>query len=409
MVVLDLVSEGQRRSLPSLGNVPVIRLNSAKPNSRKAKRAYVRVVEAILAELVLSRYFPLTIETDSENIEPFHAPPELLSLAARKFDVDTIGVYPDPPLPRFERQLLEQSSTIDRLETPLSLLGPRRGGVPATGEENATPLALSVAISISNVDVVDLRSRSLSTLHVSAIFLQVCRHVLASGHDLVYGGDLRLMGFVQQLADIERAYDFRATGDRSERRIANFVAPYIHEDPGFKAASFTSVMKIEKIWRDRDPDPDETQSQKEALDLTEMREKMNAATDLRIVLGGNPTPGAVGVRRAPGIVEEAYIAATSEPQVPMVVIGGYGGAGAMVAQAIKGEIDERLEMQAAHFGDYPGPSFMDMISTLSDLGLAALGDNGLSPEQNGLMLTTTDSDYIVRNIVRSLHHLSRPL
>jgi hypothetical protein len=245
-------------------------------------------------------------------------------------------------------------------------------------------------------------------LHVSAIFLQVCRHVLASGHDLVYGGDLRLLGFVQQLADIERAYDFRGTGNRSERRITNFVAPYIHEDRAFKAASFTSVMKIEKIWRDRDPDLEEPQSLKEVLDLTEMREKMNTATDLRIVLGGNPTPGAAGVRRAPGIVEEAYIAATGEPQVPLVVVGGYGGAGALVAQAIMGEMDERFEMLAAHFGDYPGPSFTDMISKFSALGLAALGNNGLSPEQNELMLTTTDGDYIVRNIVRAMHHLSGP-
>ncbi len=118
-VVLDLVSEGQRRSLPSLGNMPVVRLNLPVDAvdaaiSPTAKVAYGRVTEALLTELVSARYFPIVVEAlrrhygTMERWHPFPAPPELMSLAVSAGQlaaVDT-GVYPDPPLPQFELKFL---------------------------------------------------------------------------------------------------------------------------------------------------------------------------------------------------------------------------------------------------------------------------------------------------------------
>lgn len=406
MVVLDMVSEGQRRSLPALGNVPVIRMNTLNATSARADIAYDRVVEALLTELVMSRYFPHTIDTDDVGGDHrvFHAPPDLVTLAAAQDEVaeDALAVYPDPPLPDFEARFLERSTKFGRVRTPLSLLG-------ADAPAGSSDRTLRVAISISDVPEADLVERGLSRLHLRALFLQICRHVLAAGHDLAYGGDLRLMGFVHHLADLERSYSFNDEVDR--HRIRNYVARYVHETSDFDAAVVDIVDLVDfKLHRRRRGATEPTEVTA-ALDLTAMRKKMDRETDLRIIVGGQLESGKVGTRRGPGLLEEAVIALTASDPTPLVVAGGYGGAAALLADALEGRADGSLvDGVEPHFAGLepllattrqPG-GLRSMIDKLREVEVPS---NGLRAEVNAELRDTTDSDTIVRAVVESLRFI----
>ncbi len=238
------------------------------------------------------------------------------------------------------------------------------------------------------------------------MFFQICRHVLAAGHTLIYGGDPNLQGFVDALGDIEHAYRFGAEGDR---RIINYVAHYLAADEDFNTAKLTDAMRVLPVPRVR---PENEQKElRQLLDLTAMREHMNEQTDVRIVLGGKLLAGEVGTRRGPGVVEEAYLAATSPRRVPLLVAGGYGGAGAFVAALVAGGSPPDVDAVSAHYapleplltGAVRGATFREMVAAI---GPEALVGNGLAPEENAALLRARDSDLIVSSIVLALHRLA---
>ena len=74
----------------------------------------------------------------------------------------------------------------------------------------------------------------------------------------------------------------------------------------------------------------------EALYYCDMRRVMAKHTDARIVMGGNAAPKPVDPKgyggRYPGIVEEA--GRTLEADKPLYVLGGLGGAAALVAELL---------------------------------------------------------------------------
>jgi TIR domain len=136
MVVLDMVGEGQRRSLPSLGNVPVVRynapptVNADEPLTPEAHVACRRVMEAVLQERVNMAYFDCRIKLLAETFgdDPatwarFSPPPDLFTIVSRRNDLTNAvyGLYPDPPLPQFEVELLG-SVARKPLSTPLSMI-----------------------------------------------------------------------------------------------------------------------------------------------------------------------------------------------------------------------------------------------------------------------------------------------
>ena len=112
IVVLTAVKEGEARSFPYMGNVPVVRWRN--------KTSLPRVVAALLREVLRSRYFPLRVEAlcryhglaPQSHISTY--PPELLTALLRRADAaesgGTLGklVYPDPPLGTEELLLIHQ-------------------------------------------------------------------------------------------------------------------------------------------------------------------------------------------------------------------------------------------------------------------------------------------------------------
>lgn len=419
-VALDLVSAGQRRSLASLGNIPVVRLNvpartANRSMSRPALVAYNRVTEAVLLELLASRYFPRVVAAlkerygQTEEWLSFSTPPELMSLASRRDELEGVetAVYPDPPLPAFEVSFLQRFGQGAELATPLSLLpAVKEGQLPGS-----QPKRLRVGISISQVDPERARQRGTGELHLQALFFHICRQVLAAGHSLIYGGDPTLHGFVTALGDLERAYRF---SDDGERRITNYVADYLASSAAFRAEDLNDAMRVIPVERLRAKK--EPEGLRAALDLTAMRERMHDSIDVRIVIGGDLTPSKRGTRRSPGVVEEAYIdAVDNERKVPLLIAGGPGGAGELLASAVAGALDTT---RVAHIEPHFTPLESDLLATdrpvtfremIESIGPGALAGNGLSTVENAELLGSHDADVIVTNVVLALHRLAHDI
>ncbi|MDE0396258.1 MAG: TIR domain-containing protein [Candidatus Poribacteria bacterium] len=97
MVVIDYLRTIDERSIPYLGNVPVIRMKQAK---RTIPRIIVRLLDELLKNL-LWRYVTRKLCDPSNQVTFMARPPELVALAAMpktSTNETRMIVYPDPPL-----------------------------------------------------------------------------------------------------------------------------------------------------------------------------------------------------------------------------------------------------------------------------------------------------------------------
>ena len=271
----------------------------------------------------------------------------------------------------------------------------------AAGEGRKAPQR--VGISISNADATSLVPRGLSEAHLDDLFLELCGHLLSAGHHLAYGGDpLSKKNFTTALRDIGLAH--RYAEPDGPRRMTNYVARHLAAAPAFRRAELREAMDIEVV--DRDVAPDEPDVIQVVLDLTAMRRRMTAAIDVRVVVGGDPTPGPRGTRRGSGVLEEAYLALRAG--VPVLVSGGFGGAASVIADALRGNLDPAVvDRMAAHF-DPVGPlleatpepvTFREMLAAFSpstDL------DNRLTADENIELLTTDEIDTVVALVLTAV-------
>jgi hypothetical protein len=139
-------------------------------------------------------------------------------------------------------------------------------------------------------------------------------------------------------------------------------------------------------------------------DLTALRRRMTADAKVRLVVAGDLTPGERGERTAPGVLEEAYLAL--DAGVPLLVVGGFGGVGEMLADALL----ERLDPAdvAAISGHFVDPSTVEaMVRRFNSVGLLR---NGLNDGENRELLTTRDPDTVVALVCRAVERISmRPV
>lgn len=419
MVVLDMVTEGQRRSLPALGNVPVIRFNppaiaddGAKP-SKEAITACRRVFEAVLLERINGLCFTQRVTRmvarfghTPDRWVYFSPAPDLITLLSRDDDLRgaVYGVYPDPPLPPIEKDLLAEAARGTRLTTPLSLVASLATG--SAPDVMAATRPVRVALSISRSPAEELRRLTLGTDHIDALLLALGRFTLASGHTIMFGGapghDL-----TDVLSDVERTHRFGHPDER--QRLENYVAGYIHRSSGF-GEGLDDTMRLITV----DSAPTIEGELGAALaplnDLTVMRHRMTAECDVRIIAAGDLTPGKVGTRRGPGVLEEAYLALRANK--PVIVIGGFGGAGRLAADALLGRLDDaEVNALRAHFASQemltttPDQfSFDDMLSAFNpDSELR----NGLSVEHSFALALSNDIDEIGALTALALHQIAR--
>ena len=237
--------------------------------------------------------------------------------------------------------------------------------------------------------------------HLRSAMAAIAAHVLARGDDLAYGGDLRGGGFTELLLDLVVRYSSRdVVPDRA--RVIDYLAWPVHISMSADAldqrvsrlggiARLALIdlrggrisMEERRLMSSHQPDNSEWEA-----GLTAMRATMRTETDVRIVVGGR-VQGYKG--RMPGIAEEALL--SLEAGQALFLLGGYGGCARDIAETLG-----LTEGWSGSRPDWPGREYFRRHPR-RDL------NNGLSPEENGVLAHTPYIDQAITMIVRGLNKL----
>ena len=196
-----------------------------------------------------------------------------------------------------------------------------------------------IAISISESP--DMLLLGLSDLHLRDAAGALALHLLGSGVNLAYGGDLRVGGFTELLFELTLRYRRHATD--TPVPVVNYLAWPVHV--GMKVVDLKELESELRGCADLVlVDPTGTRLSMESraqcvfrspgesdwsTGLTAMRRLMGDETDARILLGGR-VEGYKG--RMPGIAEEAII--SMQKGQPLFLIGGFGGCARDIAETL---------------------------------------------------------------------------
>lgn len=246
------------------------------------------------------------------------------------------------------------------------------------------PKPLKVSISVSDpTEGADLES----------VFKTLCANLLRGGHWLYYGG-LPGVGYTEQLFQIEQEAHHGTTS--KDPHVVNYLANYLSDPPN-------PEHHYRMVRVPRAVDHSETEAERIIRDLTLMRERMTADQDIRVVIGGALRPGDIGTRLAPGVLEEAYLAVRAGK--PLLVAGGFGGAGKLIADALLGSADPvEIDALAKHFTAPVGSaSFRTMLDAFKSTTQLR---NGLAHGENVELLVTRDHATVEQLIARSLERIS---
>ncbi|WP_419856626.1 hypothetical protein [Candidatus Palauibacter irciniicola] len=257
----------------------------------------------------------------------------------------------------------------------------------------------TIAVSISESP--DMGTYGLSLGHLREALADFAIHLLASGDDLAYGGDLRAHGFTELLFDLVARY--RRPAEVNVRPpVTNYLAWPVHISMtaaslfGFEA-HLRGSAKLTLLARDGSRlTMEERQSLKRhapsesewAEGLTRMREVMRAESDARVVLGGR-VEGYKG--RMPGIAEEALLSLQSGQAV--FLVGGFGGCTRDIAETLR-----LVEPRAGSDPGWPGRQAFERWG-VRDL------HNGLSDKENRLLAHTPYVQDAVDLVLRGIGRL----
>lgn len=264
-----------------------------------------------------------------------------------------------------------------------------------------TPRNAPSAIGISISESPDMRALGLSDGHLRDAMAEVALHLLASGRNLAYGGDLRQHGFTELLFELVGRYRnhprHRGTISVTDylawpvhiKMTSNELAAFIAEHDAAVSLVFLGRdgMRLEREQRmklsEREPDDDEWTE-----GLTSMRTVMRGEIQARVVLGGR-VEGYKGTM--PGIAEEAYL--SLEAGQPVFLLGGFGGCARDIAETIG-----LIGRWAGSRGDWNGRGRFRSYSP-NELR------NGLSPEENVVLARTPHIQEAVALVLRGLRRI----
>lgn len=253
-----------------------------------------------------------------------------------------------------------------------------------------------IALSISESP--DMGTYGLSFGHLREALADFAIHLLASGDDLAYGGDLRAHGFTELLFDLVARYR-RLPEVHVRPPVTNYLAWPVHIRMTAKSLSgfeahIRGSAQLALIGRDGSRitmedrhslqryEPDEREW---ADGLTKMRELMRAETDARVVLGGRVEDYK---GRMPGIAEEALLSLQSQQAV--FLVGGFGGCTRDIAE-ILGLVEPRTGSDARWRGR----------QTFKQLRAEDL-NNGLSDRENRVLARTPYIQEAVDLVLRGI-------
>lgn len=414
LVVLDVLRDKEARAMPCMGNVPVLRVDAGEKGTDATKSRLMDVIQACVVETMRFHYHSRRLAhlqaqgRVPKDALPTARPPEDRDIRQALNDGLPMVVYPDPPLSIHEVNDLKDNG-ID-LRTPMTV---------ESGDLAGRVIGISVGPTEDG-----LADIGLSPTHLRAAMDVVAHALMARGATLAYGGDLREGGFTRFLADLVRAHD--ATMRADVPRLRNFLPWPKYVGSSKAIASLAGVVTVTEVPPPKDvvdaglARPDKAPRGKngktcyaKARAMTDMRDIMTAQINARVVLGGKLT-GFSG--RFPGIVEEVDLA--MQANVPVFVLGGFGGAAQAVAEVLEGDTPTRLstaEIEAADDGyrkmlsEYKArhaatPEIADLDAALDRIrtkGISGL-NNGLTNAENRTLFALQDIEEAMWLVLRGL-------
>lgn len=438
VIVINAVKEGEERSFPYLGNVPVIRWNHNKRN----KEAFIKkILDNILYEILRFTYTKKHIQSSKKGLgltkitgvrkdKILASPPELLTLLEKAVEDDTKGklvIYPDPPLTTEEIELLSEVSEDFDYITPVMLPAyPRILQKEREKEDFEYHKFLenkSIGFSISeSEDMSKLGYHKLA--HLEDAKLEIARYLIAFGATLMYGGDLRNQGFTDLISQLVLSYKSKEVdGVLLQNYLAWPIINTLTEDEEVAKVDKVKFIKCEiPKGLPKNSKPESYTDPKTVEEfygwkrsLTSMRKIMMEENFARIFLGGKLKDFK---GKYPGVVEEAYLCIKAKK--PVYLIGAFGGASQDIIHAILGKVPYRLtekhqmkskyQKRAHHFneniGDLDEPiSYPKVLSFFNKTGVKGL-HNGLSEEDNKRLFAAKYIPEIASLILKGLFQLN---
>lgn len=425
MVVLDALAQREPRSSPLLAHLPSMRLADDQLDEAALERAANFVGFEVLRYLYASAQLRLLQEAGQLPVDSIllTRPPEARDLgpvvraAAGAGVAPPVLVHPDPVMSAEEAAELEALGAV--LATPTGLWGRRLERFP-------------LGLSLSPGDPAELTGLGLSPLHVEDAMRVIARQALAAGATLHYGGHLAPGGLTEALFEMIAAYNRDGLG--LPPLVNHTPWPWSEEVDSAWLAKRRRMLEVRRCEPPDDarafaaaPGPGHvgrmaaTAEGRFALarSLTRMREQAAGAVRARVALGGKPH-GFLGV--LPGVLEEVLVAIRRSQ--PVYVLGGFGGAARLVAEALAGGRPEELsadqqlrlspsygETLAVHAREHARapdsvpapPDYAAVVAELNAFGVVGLSaSNGLSEDENRALFATASVDAAVSLLMRGL-------
>ena len=402
-IAVSLLDGEVKRSFPYISNIPYIRFNDNWDD------VLILILRTALDQYSQAQYLELLHEDMEEpskstfQVLPFS--PEAYSYVYDELASNII--YPEPPLTKDELDVLKKIAGKEKLFfTPMQLLA-----------QTVNLKGKNIAISVSEAPDSDFLGYGSEMIR--DLTIELSRHLLITGARMVYGGDLRKGGYTDLFSDMSLQYkDYQANVDRETFFFQNYFAWPIH-------LNFTTETKLQYVNSRVNPVfvecPEEYTGDKSkpiapinnanshifALSLLKMRKQMEAEANARIILGGR-TSGFSGFMA--GIIEEFVQAVVAGH--PVYLLGGFGGAASLLSSLIKNEkkvedvmTEARKAPCYAEFVEYCRGKGVDMgynkLKEIVASGVSCL-NNGLSDEQNTMLMQSTDIIEIVGWIINGL-------
>lgn len=442
-LTVEVLRNGEPRSYPYGGNGPAI-VWSERPE--EAKTNALRVVLRAMVEWLRARHFRLESPRLAAGLPEsvtLTRPPELLDLAQGPL-LETrppVVLHPDPELSFAEREVLRASRPRLRLVTPTTLYRSidvsRKNGPPRA----AALRNLRVALSVSDV-IDEARVREgIRQEHAQDALVHVTRALIGAGAEIAYGGDLRRGGYDELFIDLIRTYN--ETGVDQAGLLHSYL-PATSPPIQLREGMAFNLQKVSKERKGAPPRLDRPEGElsraRAALYLSETRQIMSVECAARILLGGKTLPRKNGDELGyggayPGVVEEAWhtLRPGSGGPKPLYIVGGFGGAAALVAALgpdalatpllqsgmFVGQEYSEYRAVAAEFAEDPdrtklgvpptpealAADIRDALKTCLATDEASKAWNGLTVEENRELFWSRDTVRLTSLILKGLFHV----
>ncbi len=440
-LTVELLQKGERRSLPYGGNSPTVVWNQGHdPAGQVVLQA---MIEWLRSVHFLREAVRVCEAAGLPEADILIRPPELLDMAQGPLRSASpqLVMHPDPELSTQERQVLMAANPRLHLVTPTTAY--RHVLSRDTGSPGFAPLqGLQVAMSLS--DSPDLNGpEGWTRHHFVDLTVHIARTLISAGAAIAYGGDYRPMvtnnaagqGYTLLLAELIRAYNQTAAHPAEFLHSYLTASSRIDEIPSSVPMTLHHLASLDDVAALAILPASEQAAHHPSLYLSDMRRVMARTTAARVLIGGaaeprREPPGEGYTGRFPGVVEEAW--RSLEIGQPLYVVGGFGGAAALVADLLEDrEIPDRMKdatwvgvervrtlaetVDHDPYRDKLGlpVSLEGLAQAIKAAGLplllsdqASMAWNGLTAAQNRELLRSRDTVRITSLILRGLLNLN---